>query len=96
MWLCPCGAYTGCHAGGERPKGRPAGKATRTARQAAHKAFDALWAAKIKRDGCSKAEARRAGYKWLATTLDLPPAQCHIGFMDLALAQRVIQICRRK
>lgn len=95
MWLCACGAYTGCHAGTERPKGRPAAKATRAARMDAHAAFDRLWQAKQKRDGCSKKEARGAGYKWLAGQLGIDKKDCHIGMMDRATAQRVVAVCRR-
>lgn len=95
IWLCACGAYTGCHAGTERPKGRPAGKPTRSARMDAHAAFDRLWEAKMKRDGCSKKDARKAGYKWLAAQLKIDPKDCHIGDMDWHRARRVVAICRR-
>lgn len=96
MWLCACGAYTGCHAGTEKPKGRPAAKATRDARMAAHAAFDPLWQAKQRRDGCSKKQARGAGYKWLGAQLGLDPKDCHIGMMDGPTARRVVEACRRK
>jgi hypothetical protein len=93
MWLCVCGAYTGCHEGTERPKGRPAAKATRNARIAAHAAFDRLWQAKQRRDLCSKKEARAAGYQWLAGQLGIEMKACHIGMMDKATARRVVEIC---
>lgn len=95
MWLCVCGAYTGCHAGTEKPKGRPAAKVTRTARMAAHAAFDPLWRRKQQRDGISKRKARGAGYKWLAEQLGLDPKDCHIGEMDAKTALRVVEVCRR-
>lgn len=95
MWLCPCGAYTGCHEGTERPKGRPAAKATRAARMDAHAAFDRLWQAKQRREGISKTKARGAGYKWLGEQLGLDPKDCHVGEMDAATARRVVELCRR-
>jgi hypothetical protein len=95
MWLCACGAYTGCHEGTERPKGRPAAKATRDARMAAHAAFDPLWQAKQRRDACSKKAARSAGYQWLADQLGIDAKDCHIGMMDAATALRVAELCRR-
>jgi hypothetical protein len=95
MWLCRCGAYTGCHDGTQRAKGRPAAKATRDARMAAHAAFDPLWRRKQARDGLSKTKARGAGYKWLGEQLGLDPKDCHIGEMDAATARRVVAICRR-
>ncbi len=95
MWLCACGAYTGCHEGTQRPKGRPAGKETRQARIAAHAAFDPLWLAKQRREGLSRSKARKAGYKWLAEQLNLDPVVCHIGDMDARTARRVAQLCGR-
>lgn len=95
MWRCACGAYVGCHDGTIRPKGRPAGQATRKARIEAHAAFDRLWQRKIERDGCSKKKARAAGYKWLAAQLGIAGADCHIGEMTRENALRVVQICRR-
>lgn len=95
MWLCPCGAYTGCHSGTEKPKGRPAGKITRAARIAAHAKFDPLWMAKMDRDGVTKGAARKAGYKWLAAQLGIEGKDCHIGEMDAATARRVVAICGR-
>lgn len=95
MWLCACGAYTGCHQGTQRPKGAPANKATRAARMDAHAAFDRLWQAKMSRDGCTKKAARGAGYKWLAEQLGVKPSECHIGFMTGGMARQVVKICRR-
>lgn len=95
MWVCECGAYVGCHDGTERPKGRPAGKATRRARMDAHAAFDRLWQAKQKREGCSKSKARNAGYDWLADQLGLTRRTCHIGSMSAEDARRVTELCRR-
>lgn len=95
MWLCECGAYCGCHQGTEQSLGRPAGPATRKARQAAHKYFDRLWQRKMARDQISKTKARGAGYLWLADQLDLDPEDCHIASMTRAYAQRAADICRR-
>lgn len=96
IWLCDCGAYVGCHAGTDRPLGRPAGKETRDARSDAHQAFDRLWLAKMKRDNLSKTKARGAGYLWLAEQLDIDPEDCHIGSMTATYARRVVDLCRRR
>lgn len=95
MWVCECGAYVGCHDGTIRPKGRPAGKVTRAARMKAHAAFDPLWKAKMKRDGCSKSQARKAGYIWLADQLGVSTADCHIGDMNAAMAYKVVAVSSR-
>jgi hypothetical protein len=65
----------------------------RKAKSAAHRLFDALWKAKLRKDKCSKGRARGAGYKWLAEQLGILPKDCHIGMMDVALCNRVISIC---
>lgn len=96
MWLCECGAYTGCHAGTEKPLGRPAGPETRKARMAAHAAFDPLWQAKMRATGCSKSKARRAGYLWLGGELDLDPEDCLIASMTRAYALQVVALCKRR
>ncbi|CAH2606303.1 conserved protein of unknown function (plasmid) [Rhodovastum atsumiense] len=67
---------------GRRPKNKApiaVEVATREARIAAHAAFDRLWQAKMRRDGCTKGVARRAGYRWLASQLYMDPAYCHIS-----------------
>ncbi|EQA97116.1 zinc-finger-containing protein [Sphingobium sp. HDIP04] len=94
FWRCGCGAYCGVHAGTLKSLGRPAGKATRDARQAAHAAFDPLWERKMRRDGVSKQRARGAGYKWLASQIGIAPKDCHIGDMDRATALKVVEVCQ--
>lgn len=94
VWVCtPCGAWVGCHPGTENPLGGLANAQLRAAKICAHAAFDPLWQAKMRRDGCSKTRARRAGYKWLAGQLGIDVKVCHIGFMDLDECQRVVEIC---
>jgi hypothetical protein len=85
-WRCvPCGAHVGCHAGTAAPLGRMANKELRAARVAAHAAFDPFWQSGVM--------TRRAAYGWLATRLELPFAKTHIGYFDLDLCRRVVQIC---
>ncbi len=98
LWVCAkfpsCDAYVGCHPGTEKPLGRLADGCLRFAKMNAHKAFDPLWEAKMKRDGCSKGEARRAAYKWLAAQLGIDPKDCHIGMMDKDMCGRVWEVCQ--
>lgn len=89
----PCDAWVGCHPGTDRPLGRLANAELRKAKMAAHAAFDPLWKAKQRRDGCSKGRARGKGYAWLADQLGIPPSECHIGMMDVATCRRVVAIC---
>ncbi len=97
LWACAsypkCDAYVGCHPGTEKPLGRLADGCLRFAKQRAHKAFDPLWEAKMRRTGCSKGEARRASYTWLAGQLGIPPQECHIGMMDTVRCIEVEAIC---
>lgn len=93
MWACRrCQAWTGCHKGTKIPLGSLANWILRGARIEAHKAFDPLWEAKVKR-GMPKHEARARGYRWLAEQLGIPASECHIGKMDEQTCKRVRQIC---
>lgn len=97
IWRCrPCGAWVGCHPGTEKPLGRLANAELRAAKSAAHAAFDPLWKAKMRREQCSQSKARKAGYKWLADQMGMNPKRCHIGMMDVAECQRVVEICQRR
>jgi len=93
-WTCtPCQSWVGCHPGTENALGGLANAELRKAKQAAHAAFDPLWQAKIRRDKCSKGQARRAGYRWLAEQLGIPFKRCHIGYMNLDECRKVVEVC---
>lgn len=83
FYLCGCGAYCGCHPGTTAPLGHPCGPETRRARSAAHATFDPIW----KRGEMSRAQA----YKWLADTLGIDRAECHIGMMTADRAWAVVR-----
>lgn len=97
-WICTnypkCDAYVGCHPKTRNPLGRLANSELRIAKSAAHKLFDGLWKAKIRRDKVSKSRARGAGYKWLSEKLGVNPKECHIGMMDLDLCTKVVDVCK--
>lgn len=96
VWVCwPCDAWVGCHKGGTgtTPLGRLADKELRRAKVAAHAAFDPLWRAKMRREGCSQGEARSAAYRWLSEQLGLPRKETHIGMFDVAMCARVVAAC---
>lgn len=84
----PCGAYVGCHDGTERALGRLANAELRAAKSKAHLVFDPLWK--------SGKQTRSAAYKWLAQQLGIEPKKCHIGWMDLEMCQRVIEVSETK
>lgn len=95
IWLCrPCTAFVGCHPGTTTPLGRPADKATRQARKQAHDLFDTLWRYKMRKEGCTKKEARGAGYAWLRNQLGITESECHMGQMDKQTAERVAALCK--
>lgn len=94
MWVCvPCQAWVGTHPGTENALGGLANAELRAAKQAAHAAFDPLWQAKMRRDKCSKGQARRSGYRWLADQLSIPFKRCHIGYMNLDECRKVVEVC---
>lgn len=93
-WLCSeCDAYVGCHAAnkgygdGTKPLGRMANAELRKAKSAAHAAFDPLWA-------CGE-YSRKEAYKWLSLKLGIPVNETHIGFFDVDMCRKVIEICEK-
>lgn len=97
MYVCQrypgCDAYVGCHKGTTEPLGRLANKELRSAKRAAHDAFDPLWRAKIRLTGCSKKTARTRAYAWLAGELGISFDDCHIGMFDVETCKRVAELC---
>lgn len=94
VWYCAQDqAWVGCHKGTNKPLGRLADKELRRFKQEAHAAFDPFWKAKIRKERCSKKEARGAGYRWLAAQLGLAVKDCHIGMFDVAMCIRVVAVC---
>ncbi|MCK5307099.1 MAG: hypothetical protein KAJ73_00675 [Zetaproteobacteria bacterium] len=97
IWICmPCRAWVGVHKNSKNfaPLGRLADRELRYWKKKTHAAFDPLWARKQLKDNCSRTEARKAGYKWLAGELSIPVSDCHIGHFDVPLCQSAIQLCR--
>ncbi len=96
IYLCrSCGAYVGVHKETSKPLGRLANAELRQKKQMAHKWFDRLWRAKIRRTGVSKTVARRAGYKWLAKQMGIDRKKCHIGMFDEEQCMMVVYICSK-
>ncbi|HHW44651.1 MAG TPA: hypothetical protein GXX25_12780 [Desulfotomaculum sp.] len=83
-----CDAYVGTHKGTIWPRGTLANKELRNYRKKAHLLFDSIWEAA----GISRTQA----YKWLAKKLDIPVESAHIGYFDLSMCQKVINICMKK
>ncbi|ARK86093.1 zinc-finger-containing protein [Burkholderia pseudomallei] len=94
IWICaPCQAWVGCHPGTTKPLGGLANAELREWKMKAHAAFDPLWQAKTRRDGCSKSHARKAGYRWLSQQLGIPFKLTHIGYMSVQECKRVVEVC---
>lgn len=83
----PCGAYVGCHPGGDKPLGRLANAELRAAKVRAHAAFDPIW----KSGGMNRSKA----YAWLAKELGIKPGDCHIGMFTTDMCARVVSVCTK-
>jgi len=98
VWVCSkypeCDAYVGCHKGTTKPLGRLANRELRTAKMAAHKAFDVLWQRRAATGRTNRKGARTRGYYWLAEQLKMPRSKCHIGMMDVNDCIRVVKVCQ--
>ena len=94
IYLCrPCRAWVGVHRGTSNALGRLANSELREAKKEAHFYFDKLWAAKIKK-GFTKNKARGSAYKWLSSKLGIPASETHIGWFDIDMCKKVIEICK--
>lgn len=92
VWVCEnypkCDAYVGCHPGTEIPLGRLANKKLRSLKQEAHKQFDPIWKCGLM--------SRDEAYSWLASMLNIPESECHIGMFSPDMCNKVIKICQRQ
>lgn len=94
VWVCtPCDAWVGCHPGTTKPLGGLANAELREWKIKAHAAFDPLWQGKMRRDQCSKGQARRAGYRWLSKELGIAFERTHIGYFNVEECRKVVEIC---
>lgn len=84
FWQCePCDAHVGCHKNTKIPLGTLANDHLRLKRLQTHQAFDTLWEDKHFRN-------RSLAYAWLASKLDIPTEQCHIGMFDKHQCNQVL------
>jgi len=94
IYLCrPCKSWVGVHKGTSNALGRLANSELREAKKEAHFYFDKLWRAKIA-TGVKKGKARGKAYKWLAAELGIPLPETHIGWFDVDMCKRVVDICK--
>lgn len=93
----PCAAHVGCHktGDGKTPLGRLANAELRKAKSAAHAAFDPIWQARAEGSlSTNRVRIRNRCYEQLAKLLGIAREDCHIGMMDVAMCQRVFDICK--
>lgn len=94
IYLCrPCSAWVGVHKGTNNALGRIANAELREEKKAAHYYFDKLWLAKVAA-GTKKGKARGKAYIWLSKQLGTILEETHIGFFDVALCQKVVEVCK--
>jgi len=92
--LCrPCQAWVGVHEGTSNALGRVANVELRSYKKEAHYYFDQLWQMKIEK-GFTKGEARTKAYSWLCNELGISRESTHIGWFDIDMCKKVIEICK--
>jgi hypothetical protein len=80
-----CDSYVGLHPFTSIPLGTLANPATREARKRAKAAFNPLWEGRRMK--------RREAYAWLAKALGISNVgECHIGWFDIAMCDRVVAV----
>lgn len=83
VYVCwPCDAYVGTHKGTTTPLGTMANQELRTARRAAHNAFDPFW-----RGGRMR---RREAYAKLAALMNIPKSEAHIALFNVEQCKQVV------
>lgn len=88
MYRCPkCLAYVGSHDKTRMPLGTVARAPLRKLRKQCHEAFDRIW----KREGLSRSDA----YAWLADSMGIPAAACHIAMFDEEQCRLAIELSKR-
>jgi hypothetical protein len=100
IYICkPCDAYVGVHKGTDKALGRLANRELREAKKKAHYYFDQIAKTmlinQIWRKWIPDISNRNKAYKWLASQMGISENVCHIGMMDVAQCQQVIEICKR-
>jgi len=94
IYLCrPCKAWVGVHKGTSDALGRLANSELREGKKEAHFYFDKLWNHKIQQ-GLKKSLARTRAYKWLSEELDVARTETHIGYFDLEMCKKVVNLCK--
>ena len=94
IYLCrPCKAWVGVHKDTNEALGRLANAELREAKKEAHFYFDKLWSYKIKQ-GIKKGTARSKAYAWLSEEMAVPRTETHIGYFDLHMCKKVVNLCK--
>lgn len=94
IYICrPCKAWVGVHKDRNESLGRLANAELREAKKNAHFYFDKLWNAKIE-TGIKKGKARGKAYTWLSEELGTKIEETHIGWFDVDMCKKVIELCR--
>lgn len=84
-----CDAYVGMHPFTNVPLGTLANKVTREARKKAKEVFEPLWQEEGRKMSRDKA------YAWLAKQLGIEKSKCHIGWFDVDMCGRVLDVCKK-
>ena len=79
-----CDTYVGCHPDSANPVGTLANAQLREWRKKAHAIFDQIW--------MGGGKSRAAAYTELANRMNMKVSRCHIGMMNAAQCQKVIEI----
>ena len=97
VYLCrPCKAWVGVHKGTRVPLGRLANEQLRKLKMETHALLDPLWRHAMRHRGWTQSQARNAAYGWLAKSMRIDRAQCHVGMFDEDQCIQAIAICKAR
>lgn len=85
-----CNSHIGLHPYTAIPLGTIANAELRAARMAVKIVFNPIWQS----HGGAYRSARSKAYVWLAAQMNISVARCHIGWFDLHMCNRAVQVCK--
>lgn len=85
-----CNTHIGLHPYTAIPLGTMANAELRAARMAVKVVFNPIWQGGVGSYGIARSKA----YAWLAAQMGIPVARCHIGWFDVHMCNRAVQVCK--
>ena len=96
IYICrPCKAWVGVMFNSDQALGPLAKSSLRVLRQEAHKWYDPLWQAKVRKDNVSVKTAKGKAALWMGKILNIAREESHIGYLNNEQCHLLIEECKK-